>query len=474
MRIADPGSVLIARQLYEGLTRWDPVAEEVKPAAARSWSTSRDGRTFTFRLRRGMTFHDGTRVTAEDFRYAFDRIAFKGNASDLAYTLERVDGFAAVNRRGTKRHLAGITTPNDHTLRFSLARPTLDLPTVLTHPGLVPLPKRAVRRYDEFVARPIGNGSFQMAAGWTGSGPVVLEAFDGAIDVPEVEVIRFVPFDDAAVSWIPFTEERLDVAEVPAGQIASAAEEFGDRGYLPLLAGLYFGFQLESPPFREQELREAISRAIDRKSIAREIFSGTLEAPRGIVPDGMPGFSADACPELCSHAPKAARRLVKRIPATRRKVTIDFDRDMLQARVARAVKRDLEGAGLQVKLRPTPIERYLERLAAGKASMYRFGWIAQFPAPSVFLSELFRSDSPDNHSGFASPRIDSLLRRAQAQADEHKRVELWRRAEKLILRRVPVVPIGSFTMHWAAQPRVKEIFFDVMGGFDAATVSLGG
>lgn len=73
MRLRDPGSVLVARQLYEGLTRWDPVTQSVVPAVAESWKVSDGGRTFTFTLRADATFHDASPVTAEDFRFAFDR-----------------------------------------------------------------------------------------------------------------------------------------------------------------------------------------------------------------------------------------------------------------------------------------------------------------------------------------------------------------------------------------------------------------
>ncbi|HLL49710.1 MAG TPA: ABC transporter substrate-binding protein, partial [Thermomicrobiales bacterium] len=106
MLVGDPGSVLVARQLFEGLTRWDPRRKRVAPAAAQSWKVGDGGRRFTFRLRPDMAFHDGAPVTAHDFRFALDRIASRRNASDIAYTLARVRGFTAVNQLGIRRHLS--------------------------------------------------------------------------------------------------------------------------------------------------------------------------------------------------------------------------------------------------------------------------------------------------------------------------------------------------------------------------------
>jgi len=92
----------------------------------------------------------------------------------------------------------------------------------------------------------------------------------------------------------------------------------------------------------------------------------------------------------------------------------------------------------------------------------------------VFLSALFDSDSPDNHMGFASQRVKSLLARARRESDEAARLQLYQRIEELVLKRVPLVPMGSFRMFWAAATRVQGVAFDVLGGFDAALISLDG
>lgn len=471
MRLQNPGSFLVARQLFEGLTRWDPVAEKVRPAAAESWSVSDDGTTFTFQLRPGMSYHDGSPVSASDFVFAFDRIALKGNASDLAYTLERVEGFARVNQLGDARHLSGLSSPDDSTLVMRLSEPFYELPVVLTHPALVPLSPSKARARD-FLSFPIGNGPFRMAAAWSPGDPVLLESFPGFIDTPELDGIQFLTYPDAAASWLPFLAGDIDVAEVPAGQIEAAEEAFGDSGYQPFLAGYYYGLNLRSRELEDIRLRKAINRAIDRPTIAKTIYKETLEAPRGIVPRGIPGFIENVCAELCDHSPATARRLVRRMPAARRRVTIEYTRGQPHAAVARAVRSDLERVGLQVRLESYDFERFLRRLRDGKQSAYRLGWIAEYPVADAFLSALFESDSPDNHSGFSSAKVDRLLAAARGEPSDARRVQLYIEAEETILRSVPIVPIGSFVTHWAAQERVVGIRFDVTGGFDGVGVSV--
>ena len=467
MRIADPGAVLVARQLYESLTRWDPVKEKVRPAAAASWDVSKGGRRFTFHLRDDAEFHDGSPVTSHSFRDAFDRIASKESASDLAYTLESIQGFFAVNGSGKRRHLRGIRTPDRSTLVFDLVEPNYGFPEVLTHPGLVPLPEEAFRSPRRFTTHPIGNGPYRLVGEWDPSGPIVLRAFEGGPFHPQIGRIRFVPFPDASVSWFAFTQGELDVAEVPVGQVATARRLFGDRGFVPLAAGLYFGLRLNAGSLDNRELRVAITSAIDRRALAREVFKGTLVPARGIVPEGMTGFSKDAC-TLCRYAPRLARRAIRDVPRKSRRVTLDYNDDPVQRTVARRVAKNLEAVGLTVKLQGWSIQRYLRRLASGQVSMYRYGWIAEYPSPDAFLSTLFASDAPDNHSGFRSKEVDRLLARARSEPNEQRRWRALRKAERLILRDVPVVPIGSYRMRWAMQRGVRGLHFDTMGGFDAA------
>ena len=472
MRIQDPASVLVARQLYEGLTAWDPRAEEVIPAAAESWEITKGGTVFTFKLRPGMTFHDGRVVRARDFMFAFNRIARKKSGSELAYTLDLVEGFEEVNQLGDAQELSGLKAPDATTLKITLSEPFRDFPAVLTHPGLVPLREDSVKDTETFLSSPAGNGAFQIIEPWNQGEPVVMAAFDDFHLQQNIDGVRLTPFPDAAASWLQFVAGDFDVAEVPAGQIQAAEEAFGDRGYRPFLAGYYFGLNVKADSLKNKKVREAISRAIDREYIAKSIYKETMGAPRGIVPAGMPGFEDDVCGDLCVYSEEAARRMVSGVPPKKREITLEYTVGPPHNQVARAVKDNLEDAGFDVKVKAYPFDKYLRRLRAGDQEMYRLGWIAEYPVADVFLSSLFGSDSPDNHSGFSSKKIDKLLQKAHKEPDDEKRIELYRKAEKKIMAEVPIVPIGTFVTHWAAQETVENVFFDVMGGFDAVAVRL--
>lgn len=472
MRIQDPGSVLIARQIYEGLTRWDPDEQEVLPGVAESWEVSKSGKRFTFQLNQGMTFHDGTPITAKDFRYAFDRIAKKSNASALAYLLDRIDGFSEVNQLGESNSLSGIKTPDDHTLVIELTEPFQGLPALLTHPALVPLLKTSVEDEETFLAQPNGNGPFRVVAPWAPGGQVILERYDAYISTPSLEGLRFHAYEDAADSWIDFVSEELDVAEVPAGQVVPAAGAYGDEGYAPLLVSYSYGLNVDAPALKNIDARRAINLAIDREAIADDIYKGTMLPARGIVPSGMPGFDDDACEGVCSYEPETAAALVSELPKKSRKLTIEYTNGPPHKQVAQAVASNLQEAGFDVSTKGFAFGAYIKRLRGGQQEVFRLGWISEYPSPDGFLDALFSSDSPDNNSGFSSAAVDRLLDKATRESDARSRYALYRRAEKLILEKLPLAPIGSFVTHWAAQPYIEDIHFDVTGGFDAASIDI--
>lgn len=471
MLIGDPGSTLVARQLFEGLTKWDPDSNEIVPAAARSWKVKKGGTLWEFKLRKGMTFHDGSPVTADDFRFAFDRIAKRDNASDLAYVLARVKGFEEVNQAGDSNHLSGIKAPNPTTLTIELTEPDRDFEAVLTHPGLVPLPQEAVKKLDEFLTRPVGNGPFQMAAEWEAGEEILVESFPDALRAPELDGIQFVPYPEAAASYLDFIEDELDVAEVPLGQIEGAGDEFGRRGYGPLLNVYSYGFNLSGKLLTDKKARLAINRAVDREAISKIVYKGILNPPRGILPPSMPGFSKDACKELCETSRRAAKRLLRSVKGPKA-VRIDYPKEKPHDEVAESIAKDLRKAGFKVKLKGYRLNDFLSALQDGKQKMYRLTWIAEYPSPDAYLAALFETGSQDNDLNYSNKKVDDLLAKARGEAKVKKRLELYKRAEKLILKDAPIVPIGYFTMHWAAQSRVVGLEFDTTGGFDAVGVSL--
>ena len=185
----------------------------------------------------------------------------------------------------------------------------------------------------------------------------------------------------------------------------------------------------------------------------------------------MPGFIENVCVDVCDYAPQVATRIVRSLPKKQRRIVLDVSGTEPHPAVARAVRKDLREVGFDVRIRTFRFGKYLRRLQRGEQQVYRLGWIAEFPTADAFLSALFDSDSPDNHSGFSSKEVDRLLDRAHATRSDGKRTQLYIEAEKAILRALPIAPMGAFVTHWAAREEIRGVTFDQMGGFDAIDVA---
>ena len=323
--VVDDEGELIVDALFDPLVRIDPRTSRVLPAAADRWEIDDRGRTFTFHLR-ASDFHDGTPVTAEDFKRSFDRIA-DGTAdppSFLAFLLSPVAGSSASQATGVP--LEGVEVVDPRTLRITLDSPQPGFLATLTDPSLVPVPPSADEDLDAYAARPIGNGPFAMAEPREPNTFLRLSRFADHPDPPLLdEVLLQIYTDDPGRSrqWEDFGEGLLQVAEVPPERFPEATTTYGASadGYRGpgLLTGItstvyLYGFDTTRPPFDDPRIRRAVSLAIDREALADEVMQGSRAPATAIVPPPILGAQPDAC-QHCRHDPEAAAALLAEVRA---------------------------------------------------------------------------------------------------------------------------------------------------------------
>jgi oligopeptide transport system substrate-binding protein len=463
------GGLLAIAQLFDPLTAIDRRTQTAVPAAAASWVTSPDGLTWSFSLKQ-QNFHDGTQVTAGDFKAAFDRIARKSTGSDVAFQLESVRGFQAAKIAGTATGLEGVVVMNPRTLKIVLERPFAELPLFLAHPALAPLPKAMIANPSLLQQQPIGNGPFKMAGPRTPN-RVVLERYDGHtggtayLDRVQIDLVN-----DPNQAWRDYLRGRSDIAEVPNDALSSGAANRGNGGFTPFAAGLYYAPNLRSPKYAKPEVRRAISLAIDRKKIASEIYGGTKEPATGIIPRGVRGFAPAACAD-CVQDQDRARQLIQAAFGGKPPDMIIDHLDASPSReVALEIAKELKEVGLNVSRREYKSDDYLKLLEAGTHEIAELGWLAGVPSPDGFLAQQLRTGSPNNHTGFADRTFDGLIDQARAQRDEAARLEAYRKAEARAFEVMPLIPIVFFRNHVGVAERVHGLRIDGAGLFDAALV----
>lgn len=464
--------VLVADQLFDSLTAFDPATLEPQPSLAAWWEASPDQRQWTFHLRPGAVFANGRAVTAVDVKYSLERVARRGSGSPGAELLQVVSGYGDFRNGGTE--LAGVTTPAVDVVGIALDEPLAVLPAVLASPVLAVVPRESAEAQPPeavFGQAPVGSGPFRLDSN-DGRVLTLFPAPGARTGVGRLDVVQYENVSDA---YRAFTRGELDWARVPPEQSAAAARRYGTAAFRPYVAELFYGFNLESPKLADARFREAIVRAVDRRAVVAAVYQGAVRAADGVVLDGVPGHQPQACGR-CGYDPGRARRLLAEafgdgaVP----EVALDYDDDPGQEALARAVQAALGEVGITVALRPRPVDAYDQVALSGEQEIFRLGWVAAYPSPDAFLAPLFRSDSVNNLTGFSDPAVDELLRRARAEPDRAVRLGLYQEAERAVMDHVPLVPIGQFELHAVVADRVRNLVATSLGTFDASAVSLAG
>ncbi|MDQ3972868.1 MAG: ABC transporter substrate-binding protein, partial [Actinomycetota bacterium] len=476
--VTDSHGTAVVDALFDSLTAWSPVSG-LQPAAAGDWGADPDASTWTFRLRPGATFHDGSPVTAGDFKFAWEAAVRLGDGGS-GYHLRHVAGYEAL-RSGQADRLAGVETVDDLTLRVALTDPFADFPTVAAHPSLGPLPRAAWNAQPAaFRAQPIGNGPFRAAEPWAHGRFIRLARFagwrNGARPAAAVDEVLFQILDPDA-AYVAFQQGRLDVTTVPSGALEDAVDRYGispdgSRGPGVLLGDapvLYFlGFNITRAPFDDLQVRRAVSLAVDRAAVARENLEASLEVARSAVPPAIPGARAVAC-QACSHSPDIARQLFAERGI--RSLTLWFNSGGGHEAIAEQVRRDLADVGVDVSFRTVDFPRFLSALENREAGLFRFGWTADHPILDDALYPLFHSDGWANAGHYAAPEVDALLDQARATLDEARRTLLYQSAEDLALGRdQAIAPLVTFRHRVVVSDRVSGLVHSPMGTANLAEI----
>jgi ABC-type transport system substrate-binding protein len=467
---ASPSSqaeLVTADLLFDTLTRYDPESGEALPAVALRWRSD-DLKTWRFRLRPDAAFGNGRPIGAVDVKYSIERVARKGTGSTASAQLELIAGYEEL-LRGSAPGLSGVTVPEPDLLVVTLTEPMATFPVLVSSPVFGIVAQEAVEAATPaFAQAPVTSGPFTLAAR---EGNVLrLRRAPGATTL--LDGVDVVFYDDADAAYQAFADGQADWSRVPPSRVDEAAQRFGTDGFRPFHAELFYGFNLENRKFADVRFREAIVRAVDREAIVRAVYTETVGLLDGAVIEGLGGYDGSGCGERCAHDPDAAKRLLaEAFPAGDvPRVGVDYDQGAVQEAIAKAIAADLGEVGIPTVLRGYAFSDYQQHAASGNQQLFRLGWIGAYPSPDVFLNPLFRTDAPDNITGFSDPAVDAELAAARATRDPEERAARYASAESLIMAQVPILPLAQFRAHTVSSSRVHDLVVSVDGTFDATRV----
>jgi peptide/nickel transport system substrate-binding protein/oligopeptide transport system substrate-binding protein len=445
----DTYSTAFIHALAAGLLDYDE-GLELMPDLAERWEVSEDGRTYTFFLRPGLKFSDGSPLTAADFKYALERVLRPATASPGAQFYTVIQGAPAF-RGGKATSVSGIETPDPQTVRITLERPSPTFLNVMAMTFTAPVPRAAVERLGaDFARQPVGAGPFRVRSYTPGqrlqlernpsfyrSNRPYLDAVDVQIRVEErVQVLRFENGQLDVLHYIP-------AADYPRFKT--------DPKWGPLLVeGLvntvwFLGMNTRMKPFDNRRVRQAVAHAVDPARVVR-LINGRGQPLTGLLPPKLPGYD----PTIKGYAHDAARARVLLAEAgypsgfATTLWTASGDRYL---KVAQGVQADLKAVGIAAQLKPAEMGQYLEAIHAPDTTpIFYAGWYPDFPDPGNFLEPLFHSrnissEYSTNSSFLSAPEVDRLLDQGASMPAGEERLEVYRKAQAAIMEEAPWAPL---------------------------------
>jgi peptide/nickel transport system substrate-binding protein/oligopeptide transport system substrate-binding protein len=468
--VNDIYSRAVVTQIFEGLVQFDAHLNPT-PAIAEYWEASRDGRIWTFTLRRGVQFHHGREVTAQDFVYSFTRLLTPKALGPVTEFFRRIHG-ADDFMQGKAASIRGLEAVDRYTLRIALEEPFAPSLTVLGLANAAVVPQEEMERLgDGFARAPVGAGPFKFV-GWEPGKEIVLEAneryYEGR---PFLDAVVFKIGGTFEETFAQFLTGSLEEAIIPAGKTEEVNDDPKYRRYQklskPTLGLLYIGFNMQVKPFDDRRVRQAFNYAVNKEAIVREITKmGSLPA-NGALPPGMPGHDPDL--QGYAYNPAKAKQLLAEagypngagFPVVQ--LWTVSKAESTKAELA-AYQRYLAELGVEVDIHfANEWTRYTELLRRGELPMFRYAWYADLPDPDNFLFPLLHSSSPVNYGAYRNPRVDQLLEQAREQLDYGQRIALYREVERLVMDDAPWITQHNHVFEYLYQPYVHGVELNLLG-----------
>ncbi|MCE5286017.1 MAG: peptide ABC transporter substrate-binding protein [Pelosinus sp.] len=455
-------------QMYEGLTAYDADNNAV-PAAAEKWEVSADGLTYTFHIRQNAKWSNGDQVTAQDFEYAWKTLLSPEIASRYAEMLFYLKNGEAYNSGKVKAEAVGVKAVDPNTLEVTLEAPTPYFPQLTACYSYFPVHKKTVENNADRTANPetiISNGPFKLTA-WSHNEKAEFVKNENYWDAGKVKAkkLEFSIVESNTTRVSLFENDQIDLTLDPPPSDVERLIKEKKAEITPHLGTYYYSFEVEKAPFNNPKVRKALTLAIDRSAIVKEVTKAKQIPAGAFVPLGIPDaakgsdFRNIGGDYFKDNDIETAKKLLaeagypdgKGLPP----ITLTYNTHEGHKAIAEALQEMWKkNLGVQVELTNQEWKVFLKTCAAGDFQIARDGWSADFPDPMTFLS-LFVSNNGNNHAHWKNAQFDQLVSQAKTTTAPASRVKIMHEAEALLMEEMPVLPIYFYTMTYMIKPNVK-------------------
>jgi len=446
----------IIKSLFSRLMDYKPGTAELTPSLAESFDISKDGLNYTFKLRKGVKFHNGRELVAQDVKYSIERTTNAKTESPGAGFFDSIAGMEAY-KKGKAKDVKGVTVVDPYTVKFTLTRPDATFLHVMAINFSSVVPKEAVEKAGkDFGKKVVGSGAFMLAEWKLGQQLVLKRNPDYFMQgVPKLDQITFQVGLEPMTAILKLEKGEADFAGdgIPPAKFLQIRNDPKFKDLIIEGGQLQTGYvtmNVQMKPFDKVEVRQAVNMAIDKARIVKIINNRAVPANQPLPPT-MPGHDKEF--KGYPYDPEQAKALLKQAGLEKGFETTLYVYNVdPNPRIAQAIQEDLSKIGIKVKLKNLAQANVIA--AGGKpktAPMIWSGgmaWIADFPDPSNFYGPILgcagATNGGWNWSWYCNKELDERATKADAMSDPAKaaeRAQLWKVIFTDIMKDAPWVPV---------------------------------
>ena len=449
----------ILMNVYDGLVRYRDGTLEVEPALAESWEISDDGTVYTFTLRQGVTFHDGSPFNAEAVKFNFDRMLNEDHPQHDTGPFPLAFFFSAVEE---------VAVEDEYTVTFALNEPYAPFLSNLAYPtGLIVSPAAVEEHGQDFGRQPSGTGPFKFVE-WESNARVVVERnpdyWEGA---PQLEAVVFRPITDANTRVAEMLAGGIDLmVEVPPDNIAQFADDPMFQVYEQAGPHVWFLIlNMKEGPFQDKAVRQAVNYAINKQVLVENVLQGTAEIAAGPTPPAF-AWAYNEALEPYPYDPEKAKELLAEAGYDGEEIVFyvtEGGSGMLNpVAMGTAIQADLAAVGMNVTIETYEWNTFLGEVNAGlegKADMAEMAWMTNDPDTLPYLTlrtDAFPSEGGFNSGYYSNPEVDTILEQARRATEPEERASLYMQMQEIVHEDAPWAFIANWKQNAVATDRVQN------------------
>jgi peptide/nickel transport system substrate-binding protein len=440
-QVTDLNSNRVGRRVVETLVTFPEESTQIVPGLAESWTISKDGLQYTFKLRSGIKFHDGTPLTAEAVKFSIER---QINAEHPAHKLGKYP-FANFFFGNVK----AVEALSEDRVAFLLKEPRASFLAILTAGAAsIVSPTAVMKAGPDYPLQPVGTGPFKFVS-WDRGQRVVLEKNPAYWKFPvKLDRVIYRPIVEDQARLTELLTSSLDlivgvppdfVGQLESGGKASVLKQVGAHVW-------YLGINNQKKPFDDKRVRQALNYAVNKEAIVRDVLKGTGTPSRGPV---LPNtWAADASLKAYPYDPDRAKKLLAEAGYPNGFSTtlwVPESGSGMQSPVAMStvMQSNLKAVGVNVTLQTMEWGAYLAKLRTKEQELFALSWMAGTEDPDMVMYPLLHSSqwTPNgpNRALYKNPKFDDLLQQARLTTDQARRASLYKEAQRLLVDDAPWV-----------------------------------